>query len=268
MTDRRRYARLALWNGRTAWAELAGERALLLDRAPWEPGCAPTGDVVDRVDAQGRSGRTRPLAPVTPRKILCVGRNYRAHAKELGNEVPVEPMLFFKPPTSVLDPGGDVVLPPPSISERVEHEVELGVVVGRALRGASVEEARAAIFGLTLVVDVTARDLQKKDGQWWRAKGMDTFCPTGPVIVTGLDPQALAILGTVNGEVRQSGRTADMIFPVAEVLAFASQAMTIEPGDLVATGTPEGVGPLRSGDRLEVHVPEIGTLSVGVVAAS
>jgi len=262
---RRRFARLALWNGKVAWAELAEDRAILLDAAPWDPACAPTGDHVDRVDAQGRSARTRPLAPVVPRKILCVGRNYRAHAKELGHEVPVEPMIFYKPPTSILDPGGDVELPPPEVSERVEHEIELGVIVGRRLRHASIEEARAAIFGLTLVVDVTARDLQKKDGQWWRAKGMDTFCPVGPVIVTGLDPQALAILGTVNGEIRQSGRTSDMIFPVAEVLSYVSRALTLEPGDLLATGTPEGVGPLRAGDRLEVQIAEIGTLSVGVV---
>jgi 2-keto-4-pentenoate hydratase/2-oxohepta-3-ene-1,7-dioic acid hydratase in catechol pathway len=260
----RRYARLALWNGKTSWAELARDSAVLLDAPPWEEACAPTGDVIDRVDAQGRSARTRPLAPVVPRKILCVGRNYRAHAAELGNDVPVEPMLFWKPPTSILDPGGDVELPPAAVSERVEHEVELGVVVGKTLRRASLEEARAAVFGLTLVADVTARDLQKKDGQWWRAKGMDTFCPVGPVIVTGLDPQALSIVGLVNGEVRQSGRTSDMIFPVAEVLAYASQALTLEPGDLIATGTPEGVGPLRAGDRLEIQVPEIGTLAVGV----
>ncbi len=267
MTERRRYARLGLWNGRTSWAELARDCATLLDAAPWDPACKPSGDVIDRVDAQGRSGRTRPLAPVTPSKILCVGRNYRAHAKELGHEVPVEPMLFWKPPSSILDPGGDVELPPASISERVEHEVELGVIVGKRLRRASVEEARAAIFGLTLVGDITARDLQKKDGQWWRAKGKDTFCPVGPVLVTGLDPQALTIVGLVNGELRQSGHTRDMIFPVAEVLAHASQALTLEPGDLIATGTPEGVGPLRPGDRLEIQIAEIGTLAVAVVAA-
>ncbi len=268
MSERRRYARLALWNGTVSWAELARERAVLLSAPPWDPTSTPTGDTIDRVDAQGRSSRTRALAPASPSKILCVGRNYRAHAKELGNEVPVEPMLFYKPPSSLLDPGGNVELPPASVSERVEHEVELGVVIGRRLRRASVEEARAAIFGLTLVGDITARDLQKKDGQWWRAKGMDTFCPVGPVVVTGLDPQALAIVGTVNGEVRQSGHTRDMIFPVAEVLAYASQALTLEPGDLVATGTPEGVGPLAPGDLLEITIPEIGTLSVHVVAAS
>lgn len=263
----RRFARLLLWTGSTAWAELARERAILLTAPPWEPTSRPTGDEIDRVDDCGRSSRTRPLAPVEPRKILCVGRNYRAHAKELGNEVPVEPMIFYKPTTSLLDPGGEVELPPAAVSEKVEHEVELGVVIGKRVRRASIEEARAAIFGLTLVGDITARDLQKKDGQWWRAKGMDTFCPVGPVLVTGLDPQALAILGSVNGELRQSGHTGDMIFPVAEVVSYLSRALTLEPGDLIATGTPEGVGPLRAGDRLEIQVPEIGTLAVSIVAA-
>lgn len=262
----RRFARLSMWTGVTSWAELAREQAILLTAPPWDPTSRPTGDEIDRVDDCGRSSRTRPLAPVAPRKILCVGRNYRAHAKELGNDVPSEPMIFYKPPTSILDPGGDIELPDALVSAKIEHEVELGVVIGKQVRRASVEEARAAIFGLTLVGDITARDLQKKDGQWWRAKGMDTFCPVGPVVVTGLDPQALAILGTVNGELRQSGHTRDMIFPVAEVIAFLSQALTLEPGDLVATGTPEGVGPLVAGDRLEIQVAEIGTLAVSVVA--
>lgn len=263
----RRFARLLLWTGAISWAELARDRAILLTAAPWDPLSRPSGDEVDRVDAHGRSSRTRPLAPTEPRKILCVGRNYRAHAKELGNDVPAEPMIFYKPTTSLLDPGGEIELPPATVSERVEHEVELGVVIGRRVRRASLEEARAAIFGLTLVGDITARDLQKKDGQWWRAKGMDTFCPVGPVLVTGLDPQALTLLGTVNGELRQSGRTSDMIFPVAEVIAFVSQALTLEPGDLIATGTPEGVGPLVAGDRLEIQIAEIGTLAATVVAA-
>ncbi len=263
----RRFGRLLLWNDAVSWAELARDRAILLTAPPWDPASKPTGDEVDRVDESGRSSRTRPLAPVEPRKILCVGRNYRAHAKELGNDVPVEPMIFYKPPTSLLDPGGEVELPPAAVSEKVEHEVELGVVIGTRVRHASLDEARAAIFGLTLVGDITARDLQKKDGQWWRAKGMDTFCPVGPVLVTGLDPQALTILGTVNGELRQSGHTRDMIFPVAEVIAYVSRALTLEPGDLIATGTPEGVGPLRAGDRLEIQVSEIGTLAVSIVAA-
>jgi 2-keto-4-pentenoate hydratase/2-oxohepta-3-ene-1,7-dioic acid hydratase in catechol pathway len=260
----RRFARLALWTGGASWAELARDEAILLSGPPWDEASAPTGDRVGRVDAQGRSARTRPLAPVAPRTIFGVGRNYRAHARELGNDVPVEPMIFYKPVSSILDPGGTVELPPASISERVEHEVELGVVVGKPLRRASAREARDAIFGVTLVADITARDLQKRDGQWWRAKGMDGFCPVGPVLVTGLDPQALSIVGTVNGEVRQSGRTSDMIFSVADVLAHVSASVSIAAGDLVATGTPEGVGPLRAGDRLEIHVAEIGTLSVSI----
>jgi 2-keto-4-pentenoate hydratase/2-oxohepta-3-ene-1,7-dioic acid hydratase in catechol pathway len=265
--SRRRFARLELFSGKVVWAELAHDQAILLTEAPWESTSSPTGDRIDRVDQQGRSSRTRPLAPVTPRTILCVGRNYRAHAKELGNEVPAEPMLFYKPVSSLLDPGGQIELPPPSVSNQVEHEVELGVVIGKRLRRATEDEARSAIFGLTLVGDITARDLQKKDGQWWRAKGMDTFCPVGPVLCTGLDPQALSLVGTVNGAVRQSGRTADMIFSVAAVLAHASQSVTLWPGDLLATGTPEGVGRLSAGDHLDIHVAEIGTLSVSVVAS-
>jgi len=206
------------------------------------------------------------LAPVRPSKIVCVGRNYKAHASELGNDVPAEPLLFFKPPSSLLAPEGAIELPPASISSRVDHEAELGVVLGARVRRASVEEARAAIFGCTLVGDITARDLQKKDGQWARAKGMDTFCPVGPVVVTGLDPQALTITCRVNGEVRQRGSTADMIFSVASVIAYASQVMTLLPGDLVVTGTPSGVGPLHGGDVLEIEVPEIGTLKVTVAA--
>ncbi len=209
----------------------------------------------------------RRLAPVTPSKIVCVGRNYRAHASELGNEVPVEPLLFFKPPSSLLEPEGAIELPPPSLSNRVDHEAELAVVIGRRVRRVSAEEAAAAIFGCTIAGDITARDLQKKDGQWTRAKGMDTFCPTGPVVVSGLDPQALSIACRVNGELRQSGPTADMIFSVATVIAYASQVMTLEPGDLLVTGTPPGVGPLHAGDALAIEVPGIGTLRARVAAS-
>ncbi len=221
------------------------------------------------MDDEARSSSlTRRLAPVTPPKILCVGRNYRAHAGELGNEVPAEPLLFFKPPSSLLDPDGTIELPPPSISGRVDHEAELGVVIGRRARRVGVEEAAACVFGCTVVCDVTARDLQKKDGQWTRAKGMDTFCPVGPVVVTGLDPQALGIACRVNGDLRQNGSTRDMIFTVAAVIAYASQVMTLEPGDLLATGTPSGVGPLRDGDRLEIEIPGIGTLAARVAGAA
>jgi len=275
-----RFARLDLGGGRRAFARVEGGRALVLDGAPWLPGTAPTGEVVDGVDDEAKAltmGETpkpppkapaaRRLAPVTPSKILCVGRNYRAHAGELGNDVPAEPLLFFKPPSALLDPDGTIELPPTSISARVDHEAELGVVIGRRARRVGVEEAAACVFGCTVVCDVTARDLQKKDGQWTRAKGMDTFCPVGPVVVTGLDPQALGIACRVNGELRQNGSTRDMMFSVAAVIAYASQVMTLEPGDLLVTGTPSGVGPLRDGDRLEIEIPGIGTLAARVAGA-
>jgi 2-keto-4-pentenoate hydratase/2-oxohepta-3-ene-1,7-dioic acid hydratase in catechol pathway len=205
-------------------------------------------------------------APVRPSKIICVGRNYAAHAKELGNDVPKEPLLFFKPPSSILGPHGTVVLPPES--ERVEHEAELGVVVGKRIRRATREESKAAVFGYTCVCDVTARDLQKKDGQWTRAKGFDSFCPVGPWIETDLDPSDLAVTCTVNGALRQSGRTSQMIFDVPTLLAYVSSVMTLEPGDLLVTGTPEGVGPLAPGDALSVAIEGIGSLDLRVDGAA
>jgi len=206
------------------------------------------------------------LAPVCPSKIVCVGRNYREHAAELGNEVPTEPLIFLKPPSSLLAPGAQVRRP--RIAERVDHEGELGVVIAKkCYQLADDEDVRPYVLGYTCVNDVTARDLQKKDGQWTRAKGMDTFCPVGPVVVTGLDAQALAITCRVNGEQRQHGTTADMIFPIADLIAYASQVMTLEVGDLLVTGTPSGVGPLAAGDSLEIAVAEIGTLRVSVIAA-
>ncbi len=205
-------------------------------------------------------------APVRPSKIVCVGRNYAAHAKELGNEVPKEPLLFFKPPSSIVGPGAAVVLP--RESERVEHEAELGVVIGKRLRRATREEANAAVFGYTCVCDVTARDLQKKDGQWTRAKGFDSFCPVGPWIETALDPTDMAVTCTVNGELRQAGRTSQMIFDVPTLLAYVSGVMTLEPGDLLVTGTPEGVGPLAPGDDLRVAIEGIGSLDLRVDGAA
>jgi 2-keto-4-pentenoate hydratase/2-oxohepta-3-ene-1,7-dioic acid hydratase in catechol pathway len=260
----RRFGRFALGDGRRVFAELEGGRGLVLDGAPWSGGAA-TGEVLEGLDAEGR-GAVQRLAPVAPPKILCVGRNYKAHASELGNEAPPEPLLFLKPSSSLLAPDGTIELPPPSISGRVDHEAEVAVVIGRRARRVSAEEAAACIFGATIAGDITARDLQKKDGQWTRAKGMDTFCPVGPVVVTGLEVQALSIACRVNGELRQSGVTGDMIFPIAEVIAYASQVMTLEPGDLLVTGTPPGVGPLRDGDVLEIEVPGIGTLRAKVAA--
>ena len=187
-----------------------------------------------------------------PGKIVCVGRNYREHARELGNEVPVEPLLFFKPPSSVVGDGAAIVLP--AVSTQVEHEAEIGVVIGRALRDASEEEARESVQALVALNDVTARDLQRRDGQWARAKGFDTFCPIGEPGATVPPLDALTIVGRVNGEERQRGSSADMVFPIPTLLAYISRIMTLEPGDVVATGTPAGVGPLSEGDRVEVEI--------------
>jgi 2-keto-4-pentenoate hydratase/2-oxohepta-3-ene-1,7-dioic acid hydratase in catechol pathway len=201
------------------------------------------------------------IAPVTPSKIICVGRNYREHAKELGNEVPTEPLLFFKPPSSLLAPGGVVRMP--AASSRVDFEGELAFVIGRrASRLKLSADWRSFIRGYTLANDVTARDLQKKEGQWTRPKGWDTFCPVGPFVSDEIDPEAALTLETrVNGEVKQHATTADFIFPIPELLAWITQAITLEPGDLVLTGTPAGVGPLAPGDRVEVSVPGLGVLS-------
>ncbi len=200
------------------------------------------------------------LAPVRPSKIVCVGRNYREHAAELGNEVPKEPLLFFKPASSLLAPGSTVRRP--KIAERVDYEGELGVVIGKTCyQPAADADVRPYILGYTCVNDVTARDLQKKDGQWTRAKGFDTFCPVGPVVTDAVDPWAgIAVETRVNGEVRQSGNTLDLIFALDVVIRHIAQCMTLFPGDLIATGTPAGVGPAVAGDVMEVSVEGVGTL--------
>ncbi|HEX2718831.1 MAG TPA: fumarylacetoacetate hydrolase family protein [Gemmatimonadaceae bacterium] len=187
-----------------------------------------------------------------PGKIVCVGRNYRDHAKELGNEVPKEPLLFLKPPSSVIEDGESIVLP--AASSRVEFEGEIGILVGARLTRASAADASRAIAGIAAVNDVTARDLQKTDGQWTRAKGFDTFCPVGPVAEVPARLEELTVVTRVNGAERQRGRASDMVFDIPTLLAYISQIMTLEPGDLVATGTPAGVGPLTAGDRVEVEI--------------
>jgi 2-keto-4-pentenoate hydratase/2-oxohepta-3-ene-1,7-dioic acid hydratase in catechol pathway len=201
------------------------------------------------------------LPPVNPSKIVCVGRNYREHAAELGNEVPTEPLLFFKPPSSLLAPGAPIHWP--NIAERVDYEGELGVVIGKkCYRLAADEDVRPYILGYTCVNDVTARDLQKKDGQWTRAKGFDTFCPVGPLVTNEIDPWAgIGVETRVNGAVRQQGNTRDFIFPLDVVIRYISQVMTLLPGDLIPTGTPQGVGPVIAGDTMEVMVEGIGTLT-------
>jgi len=205
------------------------------------------------------------LTPVRPSKIVCVGRNYKAHAAELGNEVPKEPLLFFKPSSSLLGPGG--VVRRPKVSERVDFEGELCVVIGKTCyKPGADEDVRPYILGYTCLNDITARDLQKKDGQWARAKGSDTFCPVGPVVVDGLDPwTGVGVETRVNGEVRQHGNTRDFIFTLDTMIRYIAQVMTLFPGDLIATGTPEGVGPVVAGDVVEVSVEGVGTLRNAVV---
>ena len=200
------------------------------------------------------------LPPVQPSKIVCIGRNYREHAAELGHEVPMEPLLFFKPSSSLLSPGGIILRP--KISERTDYEGELGVIIGRACHKLAEDaDVRPYILGYTCVNDFTARDLQNKDGQWTRAKGFDTFCPAGPLVTDGLDPWAGVQVETrVNGQVRQSGNTRDFIFTLDVILRYISRVMTLNPGDLIATGTPQGVGPVVAGDVVDVSVEGIGVL--------
>jgi 2-keto-4-pentenoate hydratase/2-oxohepta-3-ene-1,7-dioic acid hydratase in catechol pathway len=196
-----------------------------------------------------------------PGKIVCVGRNYVAHARELGNAVPEQPLLFLKPPSAVIGDGEAIVLP--AASQRVEHEGEIGVVLGRRLRRGDEAGARAAIAGITCLNDVTARDLQKTDGQWTRAKGFDTFCPVGPRVLAvgaGFNFSGLEVVCRVNGVERQRGRASEMAFGIPTLVAYISGIMTLEPGDLVATGTPAGVGPLVDGDVVEVEIPGVGVL--------
>ena len=208
-----------------------------------------------------------PQAPPAPSKIVAIGRNYREHAKELGNTAPEEaPLLFLKAPSALIRPGEAIVLPPES--ERVDYEGELALIIGTRAKNWPQERWRDALAGVCCANDVTARDLQKKDGQWARAKSFDTFCPIGPEIVTGLDPSDLAIQTRVNGAVRQSARTSDMVFSPAYLVAYVSRMMTLMPGDLILTGTPAGIGPLSAGDMVEVEIENIGVLANSVTSSS
>lgn len=204
------------------------------------------------------------LAPVFPTKVVCVGKNYVDHAAEMDSEVPERPIIFLKPATSVVGPGAAVQLP--ADSAEVHHEGELAVVIGKLARNVAAEDASRVILGYTVANDVTARDLQRADGQWTRAKGYDTFCPLGPAIATEFDPlEGMRITTSVNGDVRQDGSTADLVFGVAELIEFISRVMTLLPGDVILTGTPAGVGPIVSGDRVDVEIEGIGVLSNQVV---
>jgi 2-keto-4-pentenoate hydratase/2-oxohepta-3-ene-1,7-dioic acid hydratase in catechol pathway len=206
------------------------------------------------------------LAPAVPSKIVCIGRNYREHAAELGNEVPKEPLLFLKAPSSIIAQGDAIVAP--ALSQRVDFEGELAVVIGRRTsRLSPTDDVRSCIRGYTIVNDVTARDLQKSDGQWSRAKGFDTFCPMGPIVTDEVDPAAGLVVETrLNGEVKQHGTTLDLIFDIPTLLRHITAAMTLLPGDVIPTGTPAGVAPMKPGDRVEVSVDGIGTLANWVIA--
>ena len=200
----------------------------------------------------------RLLAPVVPQKIVCIGRNYAAHAEEQGVQVPDNPIIFLKPTSSVIGPGNTIQLPPQS--NQVEHEAELAVVIGKRGRWLFLDDALDYLLGYTIANDVTARDLQLRDGQWTRGKGFDTFCPVGPWIETEFDPTDTLISCHVNDELRQMGTTRDMVFTVQQLLVFISSVMTLEPGDLILTGTPSGVGPLKPGDQVSIAIEGLGEL--------
>lgn len=241
-----------------AWGVVVGEDVLHLPDGPFRS--------LDPSDSLGSVDELSLHAPATPSKIVCVGRNYAAHAAEHGADVPAEPLLFFKPPSSVIAPGAEIVLP--ELSSRVEHECELALIIGRRCRAVPEELAWEQVLGVTCGNDVTARDLQRADSQWTRGKGFDTFCPIGPWIVTGLGEDEVGRLDIsckVNGELRQQANTAQMVFSPAFLIAYMSQVMTLEAGDVIMTGTPSGVGPLESGDIVEVSVSGVGTLSNPVV---
>lgn len=232
---------------------LDGGDLVVLEGDPMFAGYDTTGDRVPLADAAL-------LAPVIPRsKVVCVGKNYHDHAKEMGGEAPEEPLLFLKPNTSVIGPG-DSIICPTALSEQTDFEGELAVVIGRIAKNVPADRAHEYVFGYTVANDVTARDLQRRDGQWTRGKGFDTFCPLGPVIETEFDADAATIETRVNGEVRQQAPLTDMIHSVADIIAYASAVFTLLPGDVILTGTPAGVGPFVAGDTVEVEVSGIGVL--------
>jgi|SRR5438445_8010118 len=239
-------------NGRTFFALLEGDdRIRELPDGPFASTASP--------GSSRPLGDLRPLAPCAPTKILGIGRNYRAHAAEMKHPLPPEPLLFLKPPSAVLSPGEAIRLP--RASKRVDYEGEIGVVIGREAHCVPEERALEHVLGFTCVNDVTARDLQETDVQFTRAKGFDTFCPFGPCIVTGLDPEELTVETFVNGIRRQASSASEMIFGIAHLVSYISRVMTLLPGDLIATGTPEGVGALRSGDEVTVCILGVGRLT-------
>jgi 2-keto-4-pentenoate hydratase/2-oxohepta-3-ene-1,7-dioic acid hydratase in catechol pathway len=234
-----------------SWGVVEGDDVAAIDGHPFS--------AIKFTGARWPLAEVRMLSPILPSKVVAVGRNYAEHARELGNEVPATPLLFLKPSTSVIGTGDVIRLPPDSA--QVEHEAELAAVIGLPAKDVEREKALDHVLGYTAANDVTARDQQRADVQFTRAKGYDSFCPIGPWIETVLDPSDLRITATVNGELRQDGRTSQMVHDVASLIAFVSNVMTLLPGDVILTGTPAGVGPLRDGDRVSIEVEGIGTLT-------
>jgi 2-keto-4-pentenoate hydratase/2-oxohepta-3-ene-1,7-dioic acid hydratase in catechol pathway len=246
------------------WGLLLGQIVYPLHRAPYESPRLRGEFAPEIKGAPLALQEVKLLAPVAPRKIVCVGRNYVEHAQELGHEMPSEPIIFLKATTSLIGPDESVIYP--SISQRVDHEGELAMVIGKRCRYLNQADASSVIFGYTIANDVTARDLQQKDVQWTRSKSFDTFGPVGPWLDTGFDPADRTVRCLVNDQVRQESNTALMIFSIGDILAFISQFMTLEPGDLVLTGTPAGVGPVQPGDMMTVQIEGLGTLANPVIA--
>lgn len=247
----KKYCRIAV-DGKASWGLVEGEQIAVIE-----------GDLFSTHSVTKRTvplAGTRLLAPVTPTKIVCVGLNYADHVKESqsANAIPEEPVTFMKPLTALIGPEDTIRMP--QASKRVDYEGEIGVVIARTCRKLTPDQIRENIFGVTCVNDVTARDLQKKDVQWTRGKGFDTFCPVGPYLVTGLDYLALDVTSRLNGETRQSSNSRQMIFSIPQLVSFMNHVMTLNPGDLIVTGTPEGVGPMADGDTVEVEVAGIGIL--------
>lgn len=230
---------------------ITGDKIELITGLPWP-------DISDPVAALNLAD-VKILAPVIPSKVVCVGKNYADHAKEMGGEVPTEPVIFIKPNTTVIGEGDFIVVPPQS--QNVDHEAELAIVIGALAKNVEIDRADEVIFGYTCANDVTARDLQNSDGQWTRSKSFDTFCPLGPWIETDLDPEDLAISCAVNGELRQDGNTSDLVRSAREMVSWISHMMTLLPGDVILTGTPAGVSQIVNGDSVSVTIADIGTLT-------
>jgi 2-keto-4-pentenoate hydratase/2-oxohepta-3-ene-1,7-dioic acid hydratase in catechol pathway len=250
------------YNHKTAYGRVDGDVVRVYRISPFEESNVRSGFL--KADVLSLK-EVKLLAPCEPTKIVCLGLNYRSHAAEFQQKLPDLPLLFIKPPSAVIGPEENIVLPPNA--ERIDYEGELGVVIGRRAKNVAEKDFASYVFGYTCFNDVTDRIAQAKDGQWTRAKGYDTFSPIGPWIETGISPDNLKLETLVNGEIKQSGRTADLIFEVPRLVSFISSIMTLMPGDVIATGTPDGIGPIKPGDSVEIRIEGIGTLRNHVISA-